>query len=118
MVDIGAALTTGQMKFWISLCRKFPWIVQEIIVAKNCGYQPLRLSGIVTNDTQGATSAELPVVLKLRMPYLLHDSTRRHPVTLGLVGECLRVPLWYAINMSHSYCTISPIIKGEVCCEW
>jgi hypothetical protein len=102
------------MKFWVSLCRKFPWIVQEIIIAKNCGYQPLRLSGIVTNDTQGATSAELPVVLKLRMPYLLHDSTSTY-LQIAL-GSCVSVNFLLGIPfLKNAKATLSFETNKLVC---
>jgi hypothetical protein len=71
IVDSGASLCTGNLTFFTALCKAFPHIVDSIIIAKADGFAPICLSGIVKEDGGEATTAELPVLYTLRMPYTL-----------------------------------------------
>jgi len=71
IVDSGASLCTGNLAFFTALCKAFPHIVDSIIIAKPDGFAPICLSGIVKEDGGEATTAELPVLYTLRMPYTL-----------------------------------------------
>jgi len=77
-VDTGAALTIGSLTFFAYICKLFPWIVEEIIVAKPGGYSETLLSGMVSSDSEGVTMASLPVLFKLKMSYFTADGERTY----------------------------------------
>ena len=71
IVDSAASLCTVDLTLFTALCKVFPHIVDSITIAKTDGFVPICLSGIVKEDEKEATTAELPVLYTLRMPYTL-----------------------------------------------
>ena len=78
VVDSGASITTANLTFMANLVRAFPHICAEIIVAKDSGYRPIRLSGIIAEDSDGVTTADLPVLFKLYMPYMMTNGNETY----------------------------------------
>ena len=65
-IDLCAALTTGNLHFFVLLVKQFPHIVAKIFAPQD--YAPIILSGIVQSN-QEAVTTNLDVGFQFRLPY-------------------------------------------------
>ena len=68
-VDSSASTNIGHSNFWHSLILQFPNIMRDILIARNCNYSPIILSGVFKNDDTNSTATFLPVALRIVLPY-------------------------------------------------
>ena len=90
IINTGAALCTGNLAFFATLCKCFSHIVGKIIVSgESSGYSPIGLSGIIRADTGNATTSQLPVVFCLKLKY--QDSAGKPCLLKVACGESVAV---------------------------
>ena len=68
-VDSGAWTNIGHSNFWHSLILQFTHIVRDIIIAKDCNYSIINLSGIIKPIKNNSTATVLPVAFRIYIPY-------------------------------------------------
>ena len=83
LADTGAALSAGNLQFWLVLLQEFPNIVNKIFVARGDMYTPIRLGGIVKQDDQPVTT-DLPVAFELITPYWIGDPSKPKRVMIRI----------------------------------
>ena len=83
-LDTGAGINVAQLEFMSKIALLNPECVSKIYTCKNAHgyneYTPINLSGIVSEDTEGLTTTELPVVFELYTAY--KNLTTQRPCTL------------------------------------
>ena len=90
IIDTDAALCTGNLAFFINLCKCFPHIVDKIIVSgESTGFTPIGLAGIIRPDVDKETTSLLPVLFCLKLKY---KDTSEKPCLLQVAcGESVAV---------------------------
>eukprot|EP00984_Skeletonema_dohrnii_P006307 scaffold2258_cov84-Skeletonema_dohrnii-CCMP3373.AAC.8 len=83
LVDTGAALSAGNLAFWLRILQEFPNIVSNIFVARGDNYTPIRLGGIVKQDEQTVTT-DLPVAFELVTPFFVGDPSKPKRVKIRI----------------------------------
>lgn len=88
-VDTGAGANVGYLPFFESLCALHPDIIDTFYCSKTGPYAPIKMSGIVSEDTEGVTSTDLPLAVRLKTPFTDRDG-KKVMITVAL-GEAVAI---------------------------
>ena len=82
-VDTGAAANVGFLSWWDAILFTHPEIIDNIYCVNKGKYKSIKMTGIVSEDTRGVTSTDLPIAVQLKTPYRNRDG-RRIGITVAL----------------------------------
>ena len=91
-VDTGAATNVGFLSFFDALLFSHPEIVGNIYCVNKGKYKSIKMTGIVSEDTMGVKSTDLPIAVQLKNPYRNHEG-RRIGITVALGISSLSISL-------------------------
>ena len=84
-IDSGAGANVAYLQKMDGVFFENPECVESFHTSFGNEYFPIKMSGIVSEDTAGVTSTELPIAVKIKTPYRHHDGSRVFiTVALGL----------------------------------
>ena len=75
-IDSGDGANVGYLACFEALVVSYPEVLEKIYTTSDGSYSPITMSGIVSDDTTGVTSTQMPVAFELRTPYRTIDGTR------------------------------------------
>ena len=75
-VDSGAGANVGLLTYFDGILFMHPECVDQIFCASEGNYSSIRMTGIVSEDTSGVTSTELPVAVRLKTPFRDRNGNR------------------------------------------
>ena len=82
-VDTGDGANVGYIEHFDGILFQHPEYVERIFCVNDDKYSAICMTGIVSEDTNGVTSTDLPITVQLKNPYCNRDG-RRVDVTVAL----------------------------------
>ena len=113
-LDTGAAANVGYLGFFDGVLFSHPEIFDNIYCVNKGRYKSINTTGIVSEDTTGVTSTNLPITVQLRTPYR-NRAGQRVSITIALgISVSINLIISNAWMKKHCACIDYTTHRGSL----